>query len=89
MDKLKRLGFDISVSEVFSPAPAAVAVLKERGFRPHLLVYDGNALNCSRLVAFCNPLFNPAQHGHKLIVTNKLNKIDVFIFTYIKQHALL
>ncbi|XP_033963312.1 phospholysine phosphohistidine inorganic pyrophosphate phosphatase [Pseudochaenichthys georgianus] len=41
VDKLKRLGFDISVSEVFSPAPAAVAVLKERGFRPHLLVYDG------------------------------------------------
>ncbi|XP_045925358.1 phospholysine phosphohistidine inorganic pyrophosphate phosphatase isoform X2 [Micropterus dolomieu] len=37
--KLQRLGFDISVSEVF--APAAVAVLKERGLRPHLLVYDG------------------------------------------------
>lgn len=35
------MGFDISVSEVFSPAPAAVAVLKERGLRPHLLVYDG------------------------------------------------
>ncbi|KAG7228042.1 hypothetical protein INR49_005664 [Caranx melampygus] len=39
--KLGRLGFDICVSEVFSPAPAAVAVLKERGLRPHLLVYDG------------------------------------------------
>ncbi|XP_041818876.1 phospholysine phosphohistidine inorganic pyrophosphate phosphatase [Chelmon rostratus] len=39
--KLRRLGFDISVSEVFSPAPAAVAVLKDRGLRPHLLVYDG------------------------------------------------
>ncbi|XP_056221728.1 phospholysine phosphohistidine inorganic pyrophosphate phosphatase isoform X2 [Seriola aureovittata] len=39
--KLQRLGFDISVSEVFSPAPAAVAVLKEKGLRPHLLVYDG------------------------------------------------
>ncbi|KAM6963910.1 phospholysine phosphohistidine inorganic pyrophosphate phosphatase [Tautogolabrus adspersus] len=39
--KLGRLGFDISVPEVFSPAPAAVAVLKERGLRPHLLVYDG------------------------------------------------
>ncbi|KAM4624631.1 phospholysine phosphohistidine inorganic pyrophosphate phosphatase [Polymixia lowei] len=38
--KLQRMGFDISVSEVFSPAPAAVAVLKERGLRPHLLVYD-------------------------------------------------
>lgn len=31
----------VSVSEVFSPAPAAVSVLKERGLRPHLLVYDG------------------------------------------------
>ncbi|XP_034050272.1 phospholysine phosphohistidine inorganic pyrophosphate phosphatase [Thalassophryne amazonica] len=39
--KLQRLGFDISVSEVFSPAPAVIAVLKERGLRPHLLVYDG------------------------------------------------
>ncbi|XP_075950047.1 phospholysine phosphohistidine inorganic pyrophosphate phosphatase [Anarhichas minor] len=39
--KLQRLGFDILVSEVFSPAPAAVAVLKERALRPHLLVYDG------------------------------------------------
>lgn len=41
--KLQRLGFDITVPEVFSPAPAAVAALKERGLRPHLLVYDGNA----------------------------------------------
>ncbi|XP_019721452.1 phospholysine phosphohistidine inorganic pyrophosphate phosphatase [Hippocampus comes] len=38
--KLQRLGFDICISEVFSPAPAAVAVLRERGLRPHLLVYD-------------------------------------------------
>ncbi|XP_077594450.1 phospholysine phosphohistidine inorganic pyrophosphate phosphatase [Stigmatopora nigra] len=38
--KLQRLGFDINVNEVFSPAPAAVAVLRERGLRPHLLVYD-------------------------------------------------
>nr|XP_057918711.1 phospholysine phosphohistidine inorganic pyrophosphate phosphatase [Doryrhamphus excisus]XP_057918712.1 phospholysine phosphohistidine inorganic pyrophosphate phosphatase [Doryrhamphus excisus]XP_057918713.1 phospholysine phosphohistidine inorganic pyrophosphate phosphatase [Doryrhamphus excisus] len=38
--KLQRLGFDISVEEVFSPAPAAVAVLKQRGLRPHLLVHD-------------------------------------------------
>ena len=41
MAKLQRMGFDISVCEVFSPAPAAVAVLKDRGMRPHLLVYDG------------------------------------------------
>ncbi|XP_056433609.1 phospholysine phosphohistidine inorganic pyrophosphate phosphatase [Gadus chalcogrammus] len=39
--KLQKMGFDISVCEVFSPAPAAVAVLKDRGMRPHLLVYDG------------------------------------------------
>ncbi|KAM3591599.1 uncharacterized protein V6R79_004590 [Siganus canaliculatus] len=39
--KLRRLGFEINVSEVFSPAPAAAAVLRERGLRPHLLVYDG------------------------------------------------
>lgn len=42
--KLQRLGFDILVSEVFSPAPAAVAVLQERGLRPHLLVSDGEDL---------------------------------------------
>lgn len=42
--KLQRLGFDITVPEVFSPAPAAVAVLENRGLRPHLLVCDGNAL---------------------------------------------
>lgn len=41
--KLQRLGFDISVSEVFSPAPAAVAALQQRGLRPHLLVCDGTA----------------------------------------------
>ncbi|XP_046888091.1 phospholysine phosphohistidine inorganic pyrophosphate phosphatase isoform X2 [Hypomesus transpacificus] len=39
--KLQSMGFDISVSEVSSPAPAAVAVLKEHGLRPHLLVHDG------------------------------------------------
>uniref|UniRef100_A0A8C6Q051 Phospholysine phosphohistidine inorganic pyrophosphate phosphatase n=7 Tax=Nothobranchius TaxID=28779 RepID=A0A8C6Q051_NOTFU len=39
--KLQRLGFDISVSEVFPPAPAAIAVVKQRGLRPHLLVHDG------------------------------------------------
>uniref|UniRef100_A0A3Q3WZI2 Phospholysine phosphohistidine inorganic pyrophosphate phosphatase n=1 Tax=Mola mola TaxID=94237 RepID=A0A3Q3WZI2_MOLML len=39
--KLQRLAFDVSVSEVFSPAPAAVAALKDRRLRPHLLVCDG------------------------------------------------
>lgn len=47
MAKLQRLGFDISVPEVFSPAPAAVAALKDRGLRPHLLVCDGNAFKPS------------------------------------------
>ncbi|XP_076855957.1 phospholysine phosphohistidine inorganic pyrophosphate phosphatase isoform X3 [Brachyhypopomus gauderio] len=34
------MGFEIDITEVFSPAPAVVAVLKERGLRPHLLVHD-------------------------------------------------
>ncbi|KAK1794169.1 hypothetical protein P4O66_011065, partial [Electrophorus voltai] len=38
--KLRRMGFEIDITEVFSPAPAVVAVLKERGLRPHLLVHD-------------------------------------------------
>ncbi|MGH0114367.1 UNVERIFIED_CONTAM: hypothetical protein FKN15_003261 [Acipenser sinensis] len=38
--KLQRMGFDISVNEVFSPVPAACKILKDRGLRPHLLVYD-------------------------------------------------
>uniref|UniRef100_W5MN50 Phospholysine phosphohistidine inorganic pyrophosphate phosphatase n=1 Tax=Lepisosteus oculatus TaxID=7918 RepID=W5MN50_LEPOC len=38
--KLQKLGFDISVSEVFSPAPAALSILVQRGLRPHLLVHD-------------------------------------------------
>ncbi|MBN3286918.1 LHPP phosphatase, partial [Polyodon spathula] len=36
----KFVGFDISVNEVFSPAPAACKILKDSGLRPHLLVYD-------------------------------------------------
>lgn len=38
--RLQRLGFDIEVHEVFSPAPAACQLLKERGLTPHLLVDD-------------------------------------------------
>ncbi|XP_072095557.1 phospholysine phosphohistidine inorganic pyrophosphate phosphatase isoform X3 [Mobula birostris] len=38
--KLQNLGFDITVDEVFAPAPAVCRVLKERGLRPHLLVHD-------------------------------------------------
>uniref|UniRef100_A0A4X2ME70 Phospholysine phosphohistidine inorganic pyrophosphate phosphatase n=1 Tax=Vombatus ursinus TaxID=29139 RepID=A0A4X2ME70_VOMUR len=37
---LQRLGFDISVNEITSPAPAACQILKERGLRPYLLVHD-------------------------------------------------
>lgn len=42
--KLQRMGFELSVSEVFSPAPAAVSILKERSLRPHLLVHDGKVM---------------------------------------------
>ncbi|XP_060698407.1 phospholysine phosphohistidine inorganic pyrophosphate phosphatase [Hemiscyllium ocellatum] len=38
--KLQNLGFDITLNEVFAPAPAACQILKERGLRPHLLVHD-------------------------------------------------
>ncbi|XP_066522338.1 phospholysine phosphohistidine inorganic pyrophosphate phosphatase isoform X2 [Hoplias malabaricus] len=38
--KLRRMGFEIEVSEVFSPAPAVVSILKQRHLRPHLLVHD-------------------------------------------------
>ncbi|XP_028651088.1 phospholysine phosphohistidine inorganic pyrophosphate phosphatase [Erpetoichthys calabaricus] len=38
--KLQRLGFDISIDEVFAPAPAVCRILNDRGLRPHLLVHD-------------------------------------------------
>ncbi|XP_011674256.1 phospholysine phosphohistidine inorganic pyrophosphate phosphatase [Strongylocentrotus purpuratus] len=41
VDKLQRLGFELSVPEVFAPAPAACQLLKARGLTPHLLVYPG------------------------------------------------
>ncbi|XP_051523893.1 phospholysine phosphohistidine inorganic pyrophosphate phosphatase [Myxocyprinus asiaticus] len=40
VQKLQRMGFDISVSHVFSPAPALIRILRERGLQPHLLVHD-------------------------------------------------
>ncbi|KAL7869770.1 hypothetical protein AOLI_G00137580 [Acnodon oligacanthus] len=40
VEKLCRMGFEIEVSEVFSPAPAVVSILKQRGLRPHLLVHN-------------------------------------------------
>ncbi|KAL9846676.1 phospholysine phosphohistidine inorganic pyrophosphate phosphatase isoform 2-T2 [Geothlypis trichas] len=37
--KLRALGFDIAVSQVTAPAPAACHLLRERSLRPHLLVH--------------------------------------------------
>ncbi|XP_022080710.1 phospholysine phosphohistidine inorganic pyrophosphate phosphatase-like isoform X2 [Acanthaster planci] len=39
VDKLRRLGFDISLEEVFSPAPAACQLVRERGLHPFLLIH--------------------------------------------------
>ncbi|TRY59404.1 hypothetical protein DNTS_004310 [Danionella cerebrum] len=54
--KLRVMGFNIRVEHVFSPAPAARAIMTERGLRPHLLVHpdlvaefsgmDCNSPNC-------------------------------------------
>ncbi|XP_051959343.1 LOW QUALITY PROTEIN: phospholysine phosphohistidine inorganic pyrophosphate phosphatase [Xyrauchen texanus] len=56
VQKLQRMGFDINVSHVFSPAPALIHILRERGLKPHLLVHDdllpefdavdGSSANC-------------------------------------------
>ncbi|XP_043087205.1 phospholysine phosphohistidine inorganic pyrophosphate phosphatase isoform X2 [Puntigrus tetrazona] len=40
VQKLCVMGFDLSVSHVFSPAPALIHTLRERQLRPHLLVHD-------------------------------------------------
>lgn len=40
VQKLRVMGFNISVSHVFSPAPAVVQILQKRHLRPHLLVHD-------------------------------------------------
>ncbi|XP_038046813.1 phospholysine phosphohistidine inorganic pyrophosphate phosphatase-like [Patiria miniata] len=39
VDKLRRLGFDINLNEVFSPAPAACQLVRERKLHPYLLVH--------------------------------------------------
>ncbi|XP_071792933.1 phospholysine phosphohistidine inorganic pyrophosphate phosphatase-like [Asterias amurensis] len=39
VDKLVRLGFPISLDEVFSPAPAACQVIKRKSLHPYLLVH--------------------------------------------------
>ncbi|XP_072178014.1 phospholysine phosphohistidine inorganic pyrophosphate phosphatase-like [Diadema setosum] len=39
VDKLQKLGFELSAEEVFAPAPAACQLMKTRGLTPHLLVH--------------------------------------------------
>ncbi|PIK41150.1 putative phospholysine phosphohistidine inorganic pyrophosphate phosphatase [Apostichopus japonicus] len=45
VQRLQGLGFDVEAHEVFSPAPAACQLVKDRGLVPHLLVDDKNLLN--------------------------------------------
>ena len=40
--KLNSLGFMMSESEIFPPAPAMSMILKEESLRPHLVVHPGN-----------------------------------------------
>ncbi|XP_071827329.1 phospholysine phosphohistidine inorganic pyrophosphate phosphatase-like [Apostichopus japonicus] len=40
VQRLQGLGFDVEAHEVFSPAPAACQLVKDRGLVPHLLVDD-------------------------------------------------
>ncbi|XP_042891799.1 phospholysine phosphohistidine inorganic pyrophosphate phosphatase-like isoform X2 [Penaeus japonicus] len=39
VDKLRFHGYKVSEADIFSPVPAAIAILKERGLSPHLLVH--------------------------------------------------
>ena len=41
VNELKRLGFSADESEVFTPAPAAARMIKQKNLRPHLLVHPG------------------------------------------------
>jgi ribonucleotide monophosphatase NagD (HAD superfamily) len=47
LEKLQRLGFDIDIAHLFTPAPVAAAYVKKHKLRPHLLVHTGiiNSLN--------------------------------------------
>ena len=42
---LLSLGFDVSVQQIFTPAPVVAKFLKEKNLRPFLLVADGMCLN--------------------------------------------
>lgn len=37
--RLQKLGFELTANEIFPPAPAVVAICRDRGLRPHLLVH--------------------------------------------------
>lgn len=39
LQKLSRMGFDLDEAELFTPASAACALLREQGLRPHLLIH--------------------------------------------------
>ncbi|KAI6204586.1 hypothetical protein M3Y94_00692500 [Aphelenchoides besseyi] len=41
LEKLKRLGFDIRLEDLFTPAPVAASYLNKQKLRPHLLVHKG------------------------------------------------
>jgi len=40
-EKLRRLGYEIDIAHLFTPAPVAAAYVKKHKLRPHLLVHSG------------------------------------------------
>lgn len=48
VQRLQGLGFDVEAHEVFSPAPAACQLVKDRGLVPHLLVDDSKLIHKSK-----------------------------------------
>lgn len=44
VDKLLHHNFSICEADIFSPVPAVISVLKERGLSPHLLVHPDVSL---------------------------------------------
>lgn len=53
-EKLRRLGYDIDIAHLFTPAPVAAAYVKKHNLRPHLLVHEG-ILDDFRGCDFNNP----------------------------------
>ena len=41
MNKLNKLGFELKLEDIFTPAPFAKDFITEKNLRPHLLVHDG------------------------------------------------